>query len=318
MAAHNAMARPWSSSLSRGGSDMLAIVGVLMEGQVVVGVAMSSCRWSRGGFRVPDGWRESASLVWFLTPGMYTIRKRYLRVFSLRFLRRGFGMSSKHRSPNNLRSGRWSTATMRSLQPRTKWRALSKESATARASPSTGEYLDSAGWVKREPTRVTRQPSRQQKISREGQWQCFWNNQYPIPSLLQSVTRQVGRSLSKMVTPSLMCSQITRLESANERASSSVQRNGVEGFRRVQKGSMVDVIEKAYATWLTRPNQARTSVMLVGVGKSVMDSRNLAQGLTSVRVMLNPANSTSSMAKRNLRGFRVMPFSAQISNHSAA
>ena len=55
MAAHNAMARPWSSSSLRGGSDMLAIVGMVKEGQVVVGVAMSSCRWSRGANGTGDG-----------------------------------------------------------------------------------------------------------------------------------------------------------------------------------------------------------------------------------------------------------------------
>ena len=39
--------------------------------------------------------------------------------FSFRFLRRVLGMSSSDLSPKILRSGSWSTATMRSLQPST-------------------------------------------------------------------------------------------------------------------------------------------------------------------------------------------------------
>ena len=45
-------------------------------------------------------------------------------------------MSSIFLSPNTLRSGLWSVATMRSLQPRTKCLALSSAQATAKASPS--------------------------------------------------------------------------------------------------------------------------------------------------------------------------------------
>ena len=207
---------------------------------------------------------------------------------------------------------------MRSLQPRTKWRALSKASATASASPSTGAYRDSAGWVKREPTRVTFQPSWQQNISRDGHWQCFWNSQYPIPSLLQSVARQVGRSFSKICTPSLMRSQISSFDESNACCSSSVHVNGVEGFSSVLKGDITDAMENAYATWFTRPNQARTSVMPCGVGKSAIARRYFRQGLTSERVISNPANSTSSCAKRNLLGFKVMPLLEHISSHSVA
>ena len=60
------------------------------------------------------------------------------------------------------------------------------------------------------------------------------------------------------------------------------------------------------------------SVMPVGVGNSEMARRYFRQGLTSVLVISNPANSTSSWAKRNLLGLRVMPFLAQMSNHSVA
>ena len=227
-------------------------------------------------------------------------------------------MSSKDRSPKSFKRGLWSTAMTRSLQPSTKWRALSRASATASASPSMGAYLDSAGWVKRDPTRVTFHPSWQQKISRDGHWQCFWNSQYPIPSLLQSVARQVRRFLSKILTPSWILVQISVLEASNACCRSVLHVNGEDGLSRERKGDITDAMEKAYATWLTRPNQARMSVMPVGVGNSEMARRYIRQGLTSVLVISNPANSTSSWAKWNLLGLRVMPFLAQMSNHSVA
>ena len=58
------------------------------------------------------------------------------------------------------------------------------------------------------------------------------------------------------------------------------------------------------------------SVMLDGVGKSAIARWYFLQGFTSVRVISNPANSTSSWAKRNLSGLRDMPFLIQISSHS--
>ena len=72
-------------------------------------------------------------------------------------------MASNERSPNILRRGLWSTATMRLWQPKTKNLVLSNASATAKASPSIGAYRDSAAWVKRLPTKVTRQPVGQLK-----------------------------------------------------------------------------------------------------------------------------------------------------------
>lgn len=101
------------------------------------------------------------------------MRTRYRNVFSFRFLSLGFGMSSRDRSPNSLRSGLWSTATIRSLHPRTKYRALSSASATASASPSTGAYRDSALCVKRLPTRAIFQPVGQQNNYTLVQLQCF-------------------------------------------------------------------------------------------------------------------------------------------------
>ena len=81
---------------------------------------------------------------------------------------------------------------------------------------------------------------------------------------------------------------------------------------------MTDAMGKANATWLTGPNQALMSVIPLGMGKSVMARRYLLHGLTSVLVIWNPANSTSSCAKQNLSGFKMIPLRAQISSHSVA
>ena len=101
-------------------------------------------------------------------------------------------------------------------------------------------------------------------------------------------------------------------------ANLSVHWKGVEGLSKCRNGDMAAVIEKAYDTWFMRPNYALTSVMLFGVGKSLTAAVNLSAGRTSVGVIVNPANSTSSSAKWNLRGFRVMPSVAHMCSHSAA
>ena len=66
-------------------------------------------------------------------------------VRSLRFRRRVLSILSRARSRNIRSSGLWSTPTIKVGQPNTKKRALSKPYVTARASPSVGAYLDSAG-----------------------------------------------------------------------------------------------------------------------------------------------------------------------------
>ena len=113
---------------------------------------------------------------------------------------------------------------------------------------------------------MTFQPSWQQNISWDGYWQCFWNSQYPIPSLLQSVARQVRRDFSKILTPSWILEQISFFEASNAPCSSVFQVNGADGFSNALNGDMTDVMENAYATWLTRPNRARMSVMPCGMG----------------------------------------------------
>ena len=82
----------------------------------------------------------------------------YRKVFSFRFLSLVLVIWSRNRSLNILRSGLWSTAMVRFLHLRTKCLALSRASATASASPSTGAYLDSAACVNLLPTREIFQP----------------------------------------------------------------------------------------------------------------------------------------------------------------
>jgi len=154
---------------------------------------------------------------------MYTILKRYLRVFSLRFLRRKFGMSFMHRSPNSFSSTLWSTATVKSRHPSTKCLTLC---------------------VNLNPTKVTHQPFQQQKGSWNEHRQCFCVSQKPIPSLFLSVARQVEPLLSKISTPAWMLSHMCCLDVAKASVSWSDYWKGVDGFRRSLKGSMVAVIAK--------------------------------------------------------------------------
>lgn len=59
------------------------------------------------------------------------------------------------------------------MRSSTKYLALSKASATARASHYMGTYIDSAGWVNLLPTSVIFQPDVQQSESCPGHVQCF-------------------------------------------------------------------------------------------------------------------------------------------------
>ena len=79
---------------------------------------------------------------------------------------------------------------------------FSKPMTDAKASPSIGWYLDSAGAQKRLPTYTVCQPSEQQPGSwSPGQEQCFCVSHHPIPSFAQSVARAVGNLGSKDLTP---------------------------------------------------------------------------------------------------------------------
>lgn len=99
---------------------------------------MSSQRAILGGLVSPVGFLERVSGALFLTPGTWTMRKRYRSVFSLRFLSLPLLMLSRDLSLKIFRSGLWSTAIIRLSHPSTKCRALSRASATVSASPSIG------------------------------------------------------------------------------------------------------------------------------------------------------------------------------------
>ena len=102
-----------------------------------------------------------------------------------------------------------------------------------------------AGCVNRLPTRVTRQPSRQQNGLISTQLQCFWNSQNPTPVLDQSVVRHVGLVLSKMRTPCSISCTIWSLDSMKRESISSSQWKGVSGFRNRRNGAIRSVILKA-------------------------------------------------------------------------
>ena len=139
-----------------------------------------------------------------------------------------------------------------------------------------------------------------------------------MPVLDQSVARQVGLDLSKMHTPSSISSIITDFDSSNSSLSPLSHLKGAQGLSDWRKGSMRSVAAKAYDTWFTSPNQERTSVMLVGVGKSHITSRYFLQGQTLVEVISKPANSTVSAPNTNLSGLRMMPLWPQMLSHSTA
>ena len=178
----------------------------------------------------------------FRTPGMWTTRNRKESVFSFRFRMRVFRMSSRLRSPKIRVSGLWSTATMRSAHPRTKCLALCSASARARDSPSTALYLDSAAWVNLLPTMAIFHPCWQQNNLSFGHWQCFWNNQYPIPSLDQSVARHVWSDLSKIWTPMAICCVMNLLERSMAAWSAGVHLNWEFLASNSRNGSMVSVM----------------------------------------------------------------------------
>ena len=65
---------------------------------------------------------------------------------------------------------------------------------------------------------------------------------------------------------------------------------------------------KLYATWLIRPNQLCTVLMLVGVGKFLMAVIYLSVGWIPLMVILNPANSTDWLANWHLSREKTIPF----------
>ena len=136
------------------------------------------------------------------------------------------------RSPKSLRSGLWSTAMVRFGQPRTKCRALSRAVTTANGLPSTDAYRDSAEWVNLLPISVILQPCGQQKRVEPVHVQCFWNSQKPTPDLDQSVARQVGFDLSKILIPCSISFTIVACDSLKACSKAGVQEKVDPALRR--------------------------------------------------------------------------------------
>ena len=118
-----------------------------------------------------------------------------------------------------------------------------------------------------------------------------------------------------MHTSSSISSIITEFDFSNSSLSSLSHLKGVPGLNDWQKGSMCSVAAKAYDTWFMSPNQERTSVMFVGVGKSRIVSRYFRHGRTLVEAILKPPNSTVSAPNTNLSGLRMMPLWPQMLSH---
>ena len=87
----------------------------------------------------------------------------------------------------------------------------------------------------------------------------------------QSVARAVGLFGSKLLTPVSHSLTISCFDLWNAASRSGDQAKGVLVDKRCQNGCISSADAKAKLTCPTAPNQERTSVMLRGVGKSMMD-----------------------------------------------
>ena len=203
---------------------------------------------------------------------------------------------------------------MRLEQPRTKCRALPSASAIARASLSMGAYLEDQGGSSHIRQGTANMPGHGLEQGRGRVLAVPKTLPVPVPGDILLPGRMEGDPCGVQVHACRRVDVISSLDASNASWRSSVHMNWAEDFRRARNGAMTGAIEKANATWLTSPNQA---LMSVGI-KSVMARRYLLHGLTSVLVIWNPANSTSSCVKQNLSGFKVIPLRAQMSSHSVA
>ena len=81
---------------------------ISLGGRVVVCCVAATSSDRSGISASTTGFRDKASATVLRTPGMCSTRNRYRSDFSLMFLNRGFGMSSRARSPSTFSSGLWS------------------------------------------------------------------------------------------------------------------------------------------------------------------------------------------------------------------
>ena len=262
-----------------------------------------------GGFTT--GCLDSASGTLCSFPGTYTTRNFHRSVFSLKLRSRVFSISPSSLSPNILRRGLWSTAMVSLSLPRVKCLVFWSAQATARASPSTGWYLDSAPVVNLLPAKTVFQPPAQQVGVMSVHLHLFWDRWNPIPTLLQSVARTVSLSMEKVLMPFLMASTIFALLALNASEASAVHAKVSFEDRRALKGSMRVGSEWKQLTWLMRPCQLLTPVRSLGSGKSWMLSIISLLGFTESSVMMNPRNSISFLPKANFSSLKVMPWREQ-------
>ena len=166
---------------------------------------------------------ENASGITWSFPGTYLALNLYIIDFNLTFMILGLGMSSKFCLSLRIASrGLWSMHRIRSFKPRMKNLHLERPVMTACPSPSMGWYFDSAGVQNLLPQYTVCHPEAQQPgVGSPGHEQCFWVNQYPIPSFAQSVANAVGSLVSKVRMPCSHCRKISCLEASKAACSSS-------------------------------------------------------------------------------------------------
>merc|ERR1712127_559614 len=174
---------------------------------------------------VSTGNLDMASATRCSFPGTWITVNLQRRVFCLRFKILGFSMSPSSLSPRIFSRGLWSTATTSISLPRVKCRVFWRAHATARASPSTGAYLDSAPVVNLLPARTVFQPLEQHPGAFASHLQYCWARWNPMPVLLQSVPREVVLFSSNDLTPFLMASSISFLLALNAALCSSPNRS---------------------------------------------------------------------------------------------
>ena len=125
---------------------------------------------------IPAGWRDKASGPALLLPALYQTSRMAQPVSSSR--RRVRCLFSAFSEPFiRPQSGLWSITMYKLVAPSVKMRVFLSAHVTASNSPSTGEYLDSAGEQNQLPHIATRQPELQQLRVSGVQLQYFWQSQ---------------------------------------------------------------------------------------------------------------------------------------------
>ena len=123
-------------------------------------------------------------------------------------------------------------------------------------------------------------------------------------------------SLDPFQRPSCIKLTIFSFESLNICVSTSSQYHFCFLDSNSRNGAIVSDWEKAYATWLTKPNQDRRSMSFSGTGKFLIESSTLFGGRYPSRVNSNPANSQDSSANTNFSSLKTIPLSAQCFSYS--